>query len=360
VRLVVQFAVIAAALVGCPVAAWAADDPCGGTGGIGTVVRAGEASFTMTANDGAKHVVHVARPQAIETGNGQISVSGLRPGDRVTLVGDPQSDGSFAASAVVVCEPRPHGRHSARAPRSGPARRRGAGQHQTSARPLDPEQAGRWGSRIDRAALLLVGLTWIGMLAMLRMRRRHGLLYLLFFTIFFVYVVTVLDRTLFQFQSLIVLKHFVPHLMLRGQGDGDAVNLVPLVKLTHADVATSLLNVLLMLPFGFGLPLITNLRFAGTLTAGVLFSVSIEVMQLVTGLIGGLTFRIADVNDVIFNASGVVLGYWLFAGFVRVCRDVPGLSGLMRALRDDRREPLYRESEIVRPDRENGRRMSQR
>src|SRR5690242_9972632 len=62
VRLFVQFAVIAAALVGCPVAAWAADDPCGGTGGNGTVVRSGKASFTMTANDGAKHVVHVARP----------------------------------------------------------------------------------------------------------------------------------------------------------------------------------------------------------------------------------------------------------------------------------------------------------
>jgi len=171
------------------------------------------------------------------------------------------------------------------------------------------------------------------MLAMLRVRKRHGLLYLLFFTIFFVYVVVVLDRTLFQFQSLIVLKHFVPHLMLRGQGGGDAVNLVPLVKLTHEDVQTSLLNVLLMLPFGFGLPFITNLRFAGTVTAGVLFSVSVEVLQLVTGLVGGVTFRIADVNDVIFNATGVVLGYWLFAGFVRVCRDVPGLSGLMRALR---------------------------
>lgn len=31
------------------------------------------------------------------------------------------------------------------------------------------------GSRIDRAALLLVGLTWIGMLAMLRARKRRGL-----------------------------------------------------------------------------------------------------------------------------------------------------------------------------------------
>jgi glycopeptide antibiotics resistance protein len=185
-------------------------------------------------------------------------------------------------------------------------------------------QAVRWASRIDRAALLLVGLTWIGTLAMLRVRKRQGLVYMLFFTIFFVYVVVVLDRTLFQFQSLIVLKQFAPHLMLNGQGDGNTLNLVPLVKLTHQDVETSLLNVLLMVPFGFGLPFITSLRFAGTVTAGVLVSVAIEVLQLVTGLIGGVTFRLADVNDVIFNATGVVVGYGLFVEFVRVYRGVTG------------------------------------
>src|SRR5215467_11569999 len=95
VRLFVQLMVAAAALVGCASAAWAADDPCDGTGGIGTIVRAGKASFTMTRNDdGAKQVVRLARSPAIETANGSISLSGLRPGDRVTLVGDPKSDGS--------------------------------------------------------------------------------------------------------------------------------------------------------------------------------------------------------------------------------------------------------------------------
>ena len=317
--------VAAAALVGCAGAAWAADDPCGGTGGIGTIVRAGKASFTMTRNDdGAKQVVRFARSPAIETANGSISLSGLRPGDRVTLVGDPKSDGSFTATAVVVCEPRPHEKRSARAPRSGHARRATSRRPVASTRPVVPGQAVRWGSRINRAALLLVGLTWIGTLAMLRVRKGQGLVYMLFFTIFFVYVVVVLDRTLFQFQSLIVLKQFAPHLMLNGQGDGNTLNLVPLVKLTHQDVETSLLNVLLMVPFGFGLPFITSLRFAGTVTAGVLVSVAIEVLQLVTGLIGGVTFRIADVNDVIFNATGVVVGYGLFVAFVRVYRGVTG------------------------------------
>jgi glycopeptide antibiotics resistance protein len=310
----------AAALVGCPGAARAADDPCGGTGGIGAIVRVGNDSFTMTRNDdGARQLVHLAHPPAIETATGRLSLSGLRPGDRVTLVGDPNPDGSFTAGTVVVCEPRPPEKRSARLPQSRHALR---GTSRPTVQPVDYEQADRWGSRIGRVALLLVGLTWFGMLANLRVRKRQGLVYMLFFTIFFVYVVVVLDRTLFQFQSLIVLKHFAPHLMLNGQGDGNTVELVPLVKLTYKDLQTSLLNVLLMVPFGFGMPFITNLRFRGTVVAGALFSVVIEVLQLVTGLIGGVTFRIADVNDVIFNATGVVLGYGLFVGFVRVYRGV--------------------------------------
>jgi glycopeptide antibiotics resistance protein len=325
VRLFVRVLAAVAALVGCPGAAWAADDPCGGTGGTGTIVRAGNDSFRMRRNDdGAKQLVRLAQRPAIETATGSLPPSGLRPGDRVTLVGDPNPDGSFTAATVVVCEPRPPEKRSARAPRSGHAPRAASRRPVPFTRPVDSEQADRWGSRIDRAALLLVGLAWIGMLAILRVRKQQGLVYMLFFTIFFVYVVVVLDRTLFQFQSLIVLKHFAPHLMLNGQGDGNTVDLIPLVKLTHEDLETSLLNVLLMVPFGFGLPFITNLRFTGTVVAGVLISVVIEVFQLVTGLIGGVTFRIADVNDVIFNATGVVLGYGLFVGFVRVYRGVTG------------------------------------
>lgn len=321
VRLFVGLIVASAAVVGCPGAAWAADDPCGGTGGIGTIVRAGNDSFTMRRNDdGAKQLVHLAYPPAIETATGSMSASRLRPGDRVTLVGDPNPDGSFTAATVVVCEPRLHEKRSARAVQSGHARRRQTARPVPFTSAADSKQADAWGSRIDRAALLLVGVTWIGMLAMLRARRRQGLVDLLFFTIFFVYIVLVLDRTLFQFQSLIVLKHLEPHLMLNGQGDGNTVNLVPLVKLRQEDVVTSLLNVLLMVPFGFGLPFVTKLRFTQTVVAGVLFSVGIEVLQWMTGLIGGVTFRIADINDVIFNATGVVIGYGLFVGFVRAYR----------------------------------------
>ena len=37
-----------------------------------------------------------------------------------------------------------------------------------------------------------------------------------------------------------------------------------------------------------------------------------------SGLLTKTTFRIADINDVIFNTIGVSIGYILFVGFVRI------------------------------------------
>ena len=168
--------------------------------------------------------------------------------------------------------------------------------------------------------VLLLGLIWIGIVTLLRLKKKKGLVYLIFFTIFYVYLVKVLDYTLFQFQSLILLKYFMPNLILNGQTDGESMNLIPLVTLTPQHLETSLLNILLMIPFGFGLPFITNFRMKKVVVIGALFSIVIEFLQMITGLAAKITFRIADINDVIFNTVGVAVGYILFVGFVRIYR----------------------------------------
>ena len=174
----------------------------------------------------------------------------------------------------------------------------------------------------DLLIVLLFGLIWIGIVTFLRLKKKKSLAYLIFFTIFYVYIVKVLDYTLFQFQSLLLLKHFMPNLILNGQTAGQDLNLVPLVTLTPDDLKTSLLNILLLIPFGFGLPFIANFRMKKIVVIGALFSIAIEVLQLVTGLMAGITFRVADINDVIFNTVGVVIGNMLFAGFVRSYRHI--------------------------------------
>jgi glycopeptide antibiotics resistance protein len=170
---------------------------------------------------------------------------------------------------------------------------------------------------IGLSTVLLFGSIWFAIVTFLRLKKKKSLVHLLCFTIFYIYLYKVLDYTLFQFQSLLLLKHFIPELMLNGVTADKTVNLVPLITLTVADLRTSLLNILLMMPFGFGLPFISNFSARRIVVVGALFSIAIEVVQLITGLVARVTFRIADINDVIFNTVGVAIGYVLFIGFAR-------------------------------------------
>ena len=175
---------------------------------------------------------------------------------------------------------------------------------------------------LDLLAVLLFALIWICIVTFLWLKKKKSLVYLIFFTIFYVYIVKVLDYTLFQFQSLILLKHFMPDLILNGQAAGQDMNLIPLITLTPQDLKTSLLNILLLIPFGFGLPFIMDFRMKKIVVIGALFSIVIEFLQLITGRVAKITFRIADINDVIFNTVGVAIGYILFVGFVRIYRHI--------------------------------------
>jgi glycopeptide antibiotics resistance protein len=168
------------------------------------------------------------------------------------------------------------------------------------------------------STILLFGSIWCGIVAFLRAKKMANLVYLLCFTVFYIYLYKVLDYTLFQFQSLLVLKHFLPNLILNGVTGRESINLIPLVTLTIEDLKTSLLNILLMIPLGFGLAFLTTFGITRIVAIGGLFSIAIELLQLATGLLAGVTFRIADINDVVFNTAGVAVGYVLFAGLVRV------------------------------------------
>jgi glycopeptide antibiotics resistance protein len=183
----------------------------------------------------------------------------------------------------------------------------------------------------DVLTILLFGLIWIGIVTPLRLRKNKSLEYLAFFTLFYAYIFKVLDYTLIQFQSLLILKYFMPDLILQGQAAGKNMNLIPLITLTLEDLKTSLLNILLLIPFGFGLPFIMELRMRKVVVIGALFSITIELLQLITGFVAGVTFRIADINDVLFNTVGVAIGYWAFAILAKFRgRWAPGRSGRRR------------------------------
>lgn len=87
------------------------------------------------------------------------------------------------------------------------------------------------------------------------------------------------------------------------------INLVPFAYM-FSDYGNSFLNVLLFIPFGFFLPVLWKRfrSFWGTTSAGLLFSLFIELLQL-------FTLRATDVNDLMTNTAGTILG-WCFGRIV--------------------------------------------
>ncbi len=67
-------------------------------------------------------------------------------------------------------------------------------------------------------------------------------------------------------------------------------------------------NVLMLIPFGVLLPLVTRRRFFGTVFSSFLLSLSIELLQ---PLLHGAN-RTSDVTDLITNTLGGFLGYLLY------------------------------------------------
>ena len=80
-------------------------------------------------------------------------------------------------------------------------------------------------------------------------------------------------------------------------------NLKPFLYMFTA-LETTWLNVLLFMPFGFFLPLLWKRygSFFRTLLAGFSVSLFIEGMQI-------FTYRASDINDLITNTLGTILGY---------------------------------------------------
>ncbi|WP_459874557.1 VanZ family protein [Calditerricola satsumensis] len=91
------------------------------------------------------------------------------------------------------------------------------------------------------------------------------------------------------------------------------INLIPFdINIVNEQV---LYNILLTVPFGFGLPFLLNVTKIRLMIYGVSFCVVIESLQLIISLFLGFPYRTIDINDVILNVFGVILGFMIFKVF---------------------------------------------
>lgn len=91
-----------------------------------------------------------------------------------------------------------------------------------------------------------------------------------------------------------------------------SLTLVPFLPMI-GDFKNTMLNILLFVPLGMMLPYIWKeyRTLKTTLMFGFGMSLSIELLQI-------LTYRATDINDIIANTFGAVLGYLLFSTLYRI------------------------------------------
>lgn len=149
---------------------------------------------------------------------------------------------------------------------------------------------------------------------LLKKYKNKSNIYILFFNIFGLYILYVLKYTFFPIPiSSEVIQMYKQAYTESGVVD---LNIIPFYfKFNDYFSESNFLNILLSLPFGFGISYIVRINLKGILMLAVAFGLFIEILQGIISLILGYTYRSIDINDVIFNFVGVVLGYIIFRFF---------------------------------------------
>ncbi len=131
-----------------------------------------------------------------------------------------------------------------------------------------------------------------------------------FVFVFGVYIINVVSVVVFPFPVGYDTSNFKPN-----------INLIPF-NFGHCDPRALELcireiyqNILLAIPFGFGVNFIARIKPKNILWLASGVGFAFEFVQLAISLIVRSPFRAVDINDLILNAIGVLIGYGIFRIF---------------------------------------------
>lgn len=142
-------------------------------------------------------------------------------------------------------------------------------------------------------------------------KRKKSNVYLLFFSVFYIYILFVFKYTIFPIP--------ISPILIQDLKDFYTVNNLNFIPLDFESGYWRdnqiILNIVISIPFGFGLSYVAKIRKKSILLYGISFGIFIEGLQGLISVLLGFTYRTIDVNDVIFNFLGVVLGFIIFRLF---------------------------------------------
>lgn len=149
-------------------------------------------------------------------------------------------------------------------------------------------------------AVILIGL-W---------RKKRNFSYLLFCAIFGIYLIGVMSVIIFPIYIPGGTNKNILHL---------SFNLVPfyfgICDFLFLCFRNIYENILLTVPFGFGISFIASVKLRNILWMAIGVGIFFELVQLLFALTVRSPFRVIDINDVLLNAIGVLIGYGFFRIF---------------------------------------------
>ena len=158
-----------------------------------------------------------------------------------------------------------------------------------------------------------LALLFLILLAFLKFMKRKSNMYLLCFSVMYIYLCVVLDLTQFPIYASEGMKA-----AMGGQNVWREMNLIPLKTIVTDFSMESVLNIIVTIPLGFGLSFLMRFSWRQIMLSGLLVGGCAEAGQLLTALWVGFTFRHVNIDDILLNIIGVLLGYGVFKIFRNV------------------------------------------
>lgn len=160
----------------------------------------------------------------------------------------------------------------------------------------------------------LAGCALLLLLLILNWRRYHSRARLFFLALFWVYLLLAVRETLFPFplqnDARQPLAWILAHINLHPFYFGGLYGPIP-----HIARLEIFGNLLLTVPFGLLLPLATRSKIGRLPWLALLGGLGFETAQFILCLVYGGNYRSVDINDVILNTAGALIGYGLFRLF---------------------------------------------
>lgn len=149
----------------------------------------------------------------------------------------------------------------------------------------------------DMLTVIIGTIIYILICFLIYKKHKNEKIFYVFSTIMFIYFMQVAKLTLFPIVMIGLPSNIA-----------NSINYIPFKGGINR---TDIMNIIMTIPLGIGMPFITNIKnMKKSIFLGLSAGIIIETLQyLETFLTDGYTYRIIDINDIIFNFAGTVLGF---------------------------------------------------